>query len=132
MGNSQFNSAKDGEGGSGREGEGFSSYPETRTNAGAPSAFSDAGFAPSMRQQGDGRHRYAGVAAPGETGLEAGSRPAGGSAGDAMDVESKTDDGDEEEVSGGKCGRNGHRGGRRSAEETRVLAADGGRQERGT
>lgn len=99
MGNSQFNSAKDGEGGSGREGEGFSSYPETRTNAGAPSAFSDAGFAPSMRPPGgEGRHRYAGVAAPGETGLAARSKPPGGSVGDAMDVESKTEEGDEEEV----------------------------------
>lgn len=103
MGNSQFNSAKDGEGGSGREGDGFSSYPETRTTPGAPGPFSDADFAPSMRQ-GDGtRHAYAGVATGGSTGLggsvaAAGVRASGGAADDAMDVESKTEEGEEEEV----------------------------------
>lgn len=102
MGNSQFNSAKDGEGGSGREGDGFSSYPETRTTPGAPGPFSDAGFAPSMRQ-GDGtRHAYAGVATRGNTGLGgsaavAGPRASGVAADDAMDVESKMEDGGEEE-----------------------------------
>lgn len=103
MGNSQFNSAKDGEGGSGREGDGFSSYPETRTTPGAPGPFSDAEFAPSMRQ-GDGtRHAYAGVATAGNAGLggsgaSAGPRASGGAADDAMDVESKVEEVEEEEV----------------------------------
>lgn len=104
MGNSQFNSAKDGEGGSGREGDGFSQYPETRTTPGAPGPFSDADFAPSMRQQDGTRHAYAGVATGGNTGLggsaasAAGPRASGDAADDAMDVESKAEEGEEEEV----------------------------------
>eukprot|EP00752_Nemacystus_decipiens_P017905 g16050.t1 len=102
MGNSQFNSAKDGEGGSGREGDGFSSYPETRTTPGAPGPFSDADFAPSMRQADGIRHAYAGVATGGNTGLggsgaTAGPRAPGGGVDDAMDVESKVEEGEEEE-----------------------------------
>lgn len=104
MGNSQFNSAKDGEGGSGRDGGGFSSYPDTTTTAGAPGPFSDAGFAPTLRQGEGGRHGYAGAAGGGNTGLEGGgtaaavgARVQGSATGDAMDVESKADDGEEEE-----------------------------------
>lgn len=93
MGNSQFNSSKDGEGGPGREGGGFSNYQQTITAAGAPGGFSDASFAPSV-PMGDGRrHPYGGVAARDGT-----ARPgAEGPAGDAMDVEAKTDEGEEEE-----------------------------------
>lgn len=104
MGNSQFNSAKDGEAGSGRDGGGFSSYPETLTTPGAPGPFSDAGFAPSSRPGDGGRHGYAGVAGGRNTGLEgggpaaaAGPRVSGTAAGDAMDVEPKADEGEEEE-----------------------------------
>ncbi|CAM9963276.1 unnamed protein product [Pylaiella littoralis] len=104
MGNSQFNSAKDGEAGSGRDGGGFSSYPETLTTPGAPGPFSDAGFAPSSRPGDGGRHGYAGVAGGRNTALEgggpaaaAGPRVSGTAAGDAMDVEPKADEGEEEE-----------------------------------
>ncbi|CAM9260899.1 unnamed protein product, partial [Ectocarpus fasciculatus] len=96
MGNSQFNSAKDGEGGSGGAGAGFSTYQDSITAAGAPGGFSDASFAPSSRMgAGGGQHPYA-AGVPG-----GGSAPiaAGGAAGDAMDVESKADErGEEEEL----------------------------------
>lgn len=92
MGNSQFNSSKDGEGGSGREAGGFSTYQETITAAGAPGGFSDASFAPSVRMGEGGRHAYPGGDGEGNVGLVA--RDA---AGDAMDVESKVDEGEEEE-----------------------------------
>lgn len=102
MGNSQFNSAKDGEGGSGREGGGYDGYSETRTAPGAPGPFSDAGFAPPLRGA-DGRSSYPGGAAA-VPGIEAASRgtPA---AGDDMDIESKpVDEGEEEEVRSGREG----------------------------
>ncbi len=101
MGNS-LNVPKDGEGGSGREGGGFGSYPETRTTPGAPGPFRD-DFAPSLMGPGAvGTHGYAGVAGRGSTGLggsvaSAGPRASASAAGDAMDVESKADDGEEEE-----------------------------------
>lgn len=96
MGNSQFNSAKDGEGGSGREGEGYDGYSGTRTAPGAPGPFSVAGFAPPLRGA-DGKAAYpaGGAAVPG---VEADSRgtPA---VGDDMDIEAKpVDEGEEEEV----------------------------------
>lgn len=96
MGNSQFNSAKDGEGGSGGAGAGFSPYQDSITAAGAPGGFSDASFAPSSRMGAGGvQHPYA-AGVPG-----GGSAPiaAGGAVGDAMDVESRADErGEEEEV----------------------------------
>lgn len=96
MGNSQFNSAKEGEGGSGREDGGYGTYPETRTAPGAPGPFSDAGFAPAL-PGGDGRSAYA---ASGAAAMSA-AMGAGGTTpvADDMDVEAKADDGDEEEVS---------------------------------
>lgn len=103
MGNSQFNSAKDGAAGSGGDGGGFSNFPDNITAPGAPGPFSDAGFAPSLRQGEGGRHAYAGAVGVGNTGLEGGGPAAAaeprvsGSASDAMDVESKADDGEEEE-----------------------------------
>lgn len=100
MGNS-LNVPKDGEGGPGREGGGFGSYPETRTTPGAPGPFRD-DFAPSLGPGAVGRHGYAGVAGSrnaglGGSGVSAGPRTSAGAAGDAMDVESKADDGEEEE-----------------------------------
>ncbi|CAM9683973.1 unnamed protein product [Ectocarpus sp. 8 AP-2014] len=93
MGNSQFNGSKDGEGGPDREGGGFSDYQQTRTAAGAPGGFSDASFAPSV-PMGDGRrHLYGGVAARDGTAGPGAEDPKG----DAMDVEAKADEGEEEE-----------------------------------
>lgn len=104
MGNSQFNSSKDAGDGS-REDGGFGGYAETRTTPG-PS-----GFAPAL-QVGD-RSAYtaadASMSGGSEFGVRSGlggeiGRGRGGS-GDDMDVESKTDDGDEEEVRRYLCSR---------------------------
>lgn len=96
MGNSQFNGSKDGEGGTAGEDGGYSTYPETRTAPGAPGPFSDAGFAPSLRIAGDtGRSVYSGGRAASIGGA---CGPGGAAAGDDMEVESKTDGGNEEEV----------------------------------
>ena len=94
MGNSQFNSSKDGEGGSGREGAGYDGFPQTRTAPGAPGPFSDAAFAPPLRGA-DGRSSYpgGGTAVPGIKDASRGTPPTG----DDMDIESKPVDEDEEE-----------------------------------
>lgn len=101
MGNSQFNSSKEGEGGAGGEDSGYGvGYQETRTAPGAPGPFSEARFAPALTAA-DSRTTYStrGVGAPrgmAQTGGPTGSR-------DEMDVESKADgsveEEDEEEVS---------------------------------
>lgn len=114
MGNSQFNSSKDGEGGSGRDDGGYEGYRGTRTTPGAPGPFSDAGFAPALRAgEGGGgvagRASYAGGGIPvvgggpgmgdsagGSGGGGSGGGSGGGVAGDDMDVESKADEGEEE------------------------------------
>lgn len=94
MGNAQFNSAKDGGDGSGRDDGPYGTYPETLTAPGAPGPFSDAGFAPALRG-GDGRTAYVG----GDAAAIAGAVGSAATAvGDDMDVESKTDEGEEEEV----------------------------------
>lgn len=96
MGNTQFNSTKDGGDGSGRDDGPYGTYSETRTTPGAPGPFSDAGFAPPLRG-GVGRTAYAGGG--GAAAIGGGAMGSGATAvGDDMDVESKTDEGEEEEV----------------------------------
>lgn len=115
MGNSQFNSVKDGADGSGRDDGPYSTlYAETRTTPG-PS-----GFAPALRVENNNRSAYTadtsvmtagGVVGGGEgfggngsgrtgggggRGGGGGGGGDGGMAGDDMDVESKMDE--EEEV----------------------------------
>lgn len=87
MGNSQFSTSKDGGDGSQEDGPYSTLYPEkTRTTPG-PS-----GFDPHL-QVGD-RSAYTNPSIMG--GSSSGAQD--GVAGDEMDVESKTDDGEEDEV----------------------------------
>lgn len=94
MGNSQFNSSKDGEGGTGRVDGTYTSDPASRTAPGAPGPFSDTGFAPALRGG-------AGATTPYSCSMPAGIPGAEGTGGepprDEMDVEPKAEEGEEEE-----------------------------------
>ena len=93
MGNSQFSSSKDVEGGAGRGDGGYGGFEETRTAPGAPGPFSETSFASALRAV-DSRSMY--TPSGGASG-KAPRRPRGVEPEDDMDVESKADGGVEED-----------------------------------